>query len=159
MTMLVPSDIPISRIWDLFFSETKKKLLVFKLKLISTMIKHHTRNNWLSPIFFSPEHKRNAFSASSESWGITEVDTDPKDRFVSFKVTPSNDRVLCLCPIQSITQEKSWLEGGERFSEGIHNYMQNKMGRTEKKIILGDLNFTKALKVLFQLWPVKTHRG
>ena len=41
--------------------------------------------------------------------------------------------------------------GGERFSEGIHNYMQNKMERTEKKIILGDLNFTKALKVLFQL--------
>ena len=27
--------------------------------------------------------------------GITEVDTDPKGRFVSFKVTPSNDRVLC----------------------------------------------------------------
>ena len=41
--------------------------------------------------------------------------------------------------------------GGGRFSEGIHNYMQNKMERTEKKIILGDLNFTKALKVLFQL--------
>ena len=28
--------------------------------------------------------------------GITEVDTDPKGRFVFFKVTHSNDRVLCV---------------------------------------------------------------
>ena len=28
--------------------------------------------------------------------GITEVDTDPKVRFESFKVTPSNDSVLCV---------------------------------------------------------------
>ena len=28
--------------------------------------------------------------------GITEVDTDPKGRFVSFKGTASNDRVLCV---------------------------------------------------------------
>ena len=27
--------------------------------------------------------------------GITDVDTDPKGRFVSFKVTPSNESSLC----------------------------------------------------------------
>ena len=28
--------------------------------------------------------------------GVTEIDTDTKGRFVSFKVTPANDRVLCV---------------------------------------------------------------
>ena len=28
--------------------------------------------------------------------GVTKVDTDPKARFESFKVTPSNDSVLCV---------------------------------------------------------------
>ena len=27
---------------------------------------------------------------------ITDVDTDPKRKFVSFRVTPSNDRILCV---------------------------------------------------------------
>ena len=27
---------------------------------------------------------------------LTEVDTDPKGRYVSFEVTPSNDRILCV---------------------------------------------------------------
>ena len=42
--------------------------------------------------------------------GVTEVDTDPKDRFVSFKVTPSNDRVLCVYAL-GIAPGNSCLEG------------------------------------------------
>ena len=43
--------------------------------------------------------------------GITEVDTDPKGSFVSFKVTPSNESSLFV-PIQGIAPENSWLGGG-----------------------------------------------
>ena len=55
---------------------------------------------------------------------ITEVDTDPKERFVSFKVTPSNDRVLLVhAPTWHSTKEQ--LAGG-RFFEGQQNYMKKK---------------------------------
>ena len=40
--------------------------------------------------------------------GVTEVDTDPKERIVSFKVTPSNENFL-LVPLQGIAPENSWL--------------------------------------------------
>ena len=42
--------------------------------------------------------------------GITEVDTDPKGRFVSFKVTTSNESSLFV-PLQGIAPESSWLGG------------------------------------------------
>ena len=60
---------------------------------------HHTRNNWLGAIFFSfgDSHTKGLLVLLQLGLeGITEVDTDPKGRFVSFKVTPSNDRVLCV---------------------------------------------------------------
>ena len=38
--------------------------------------------------------------------GVTEVDTDPKERFVSFKVTTSNEGSLFV-PLQSIAPESS----------------------------------------------------
>ena len=41
---------------------------------------------------------------------ITEVDTDTEGRFVSFKVTNSNESSLFV-PLQDITPENSWLEG------------------------------------------------
>ena len=96
----------------------------------------------MGPIFFSPgdSHTKGIlFLLHLGLEGITEVDTDPKGEFVSFKVTPSNDRVLFV-PLQGIAPENSWL--GERFFEGIQNYMQNKNDRNENKIILGDLNCT-----------------
>ena len=71
--------------------------------------------------------------------GVTEVDTDPKERFVSFKVTTSNESSLFV-PLQSIAPESSWLGG--HFFEGLQNYMQNKNEGNENKIILGDLNCT-----------------
>ena len=40
--------------------------------------------------------------------GMTEVDTDPKGRFVSFKVTTSNESSLFV-PFQGIASENSWL--------------------------------------------------
>ena len=42
--------------------------------------------------------------------GITEVDTDPKGRFVYLKVTPSNESSL-IVPLQSIASQNSWLGG------------------------------------------------
>ena len=74
---------------------------------------HHVRNNWLRAIFFSPgdSHTKGLlvlFHLGLE--GVTEVDTDPKGRFVSFKVTPSNDRVLCVYAL-GIAPGSSCLEG------------------------------------------------
>ena len=59
----------------------------------------YIRNNWLDVIFFSPgdsHTKRLLVLLNLGLEGVTKVDTDPKGRFVSFKVTPSNDRVLCV---------------------------------------------------------------
>ena len=69
--------------------------------------------------------------------GMTEVDTDPKGRFVSFKVTTSNESSLFV-PLQGIAAENS-LPGG-RFFEGLQNYMQNKNEGNENKIMLEHLN-------------------
>ena len=41
---------------------------------------------------------------------MTEVDTDPKGRFGSFKVTPSNGRVLCVYALDR-APENICLEG------------------------------------------------
>ena len=68
---------------------------------------------------------------------ITEVDNDPKERFVSFKATPSNDRVLSL---EGIEPENSWIGG--HFFEGLQSYTQNKNKGNESKIILTGLNCT-----------------
>ena len=73
--------------------------------------------------------------------GITEVDTDPKGRFVSFKVTTSNESSLFL-PLQGIAPENSWLGGAFLKELYAKNYMQNKNEGNENKIIFGDLNCT-----------------
>ena len=72
--------------------------------LTESNIKHdqilHIRNNWLGPIFLSPGSSlTKGFIAQLHPGleGVTEVDTDPKGRFVLFKVTLSNNRVLCFC--------------------------------------------------------------
>ena len=60
---------------------------------------HHTRNNWLGRIFFSPggsHTKRVLVLLHLGLEGVTKVDADPKGRFVSFDVTLSNHRVLCV---------------------------------------------------------------
>ena len=58
---------------------------------------YHIRNNWLGSIFFSPgdSHTNGLLLRLRLGLeGVTEVDTDPKGKLVSFKVTHSNDRVL-----------------------------------------------------------------
>ena len=73
--------------------------------LTETHIKHdqilHIRHNWLGPIFLSPgsSHTKGLIALLHPGLeGVTEVDTDPKGRFVSFMVTLSINRVLCFCP-------------------------------------------------------------
>ena len=85
--------------------------------LIETLINHdqirRIRNNWLGPIFFSSgdSHTKGLLVLLHLGLeGVTEVDTDPKGRFVSFKVTPSNDRVLCVYAL-GIAPGNSCLEG------------------------------------------------
>ena len=117
MTMLVASEIPWSRIWHLSFAKRKNRDISI---LTETHINHdqihhqiHIRNNWLGPIFFSPgdSHTKGLLVLLHLGLeGVTEVDTDPKGRFVSFKVTPSNDRVLCVYAL-GIAPGNSCLEG------------------------------------------------
>ena len=61
--------------------------------------------------------------------GVTEVDTDPKERFVSFKVTASNESSLFL-PLQSIVPESSWLGGV--FLKDYKNICKIKMRKMKK---------------------------
>ena len=88
---------------------------------------HQIRNNWLGPILFSPG---DTFSKGIPILlhpgfsDVTEVDSDPEGRFISFKVAPSDDRVLCVyAPSGHSTREQ--LTRG-RFFEELQNYMDNK---------------------------------
>ena len=68
--------------------------------------------------------------------GVTEVETDPKGKFVSFKVTPSNDRVLCVYAL-GIAPGNSCLEG---VSLKDYTIIWKKNEGNENKIILGNFN-------------------
>ena len=84
--------------------------------------------------FFSLGDSHTKGCLSCFIWDL-KIDTDAKGRFVSFKFTPSNDRVLCVyVPSGYSTREQ--LDRG-RFFEGLQNYMENK-----NKIILEDFNCT-----------------
>ena len=73
----------------------------------------HIKNNWLGAIFFSPgdSHTKGLLVLLYLGIeGVTEVDTDPKGRFASFKVTPSNERVLYVYALGKLPRN-SCLEG------------------------------------------------
>ena len=70
--------------------------------------------------------------------GVTEVDTDPKGRFVSVKVTTANESSVCAHSGYSTREQ---LAKG-RFFERLQNYMQNKNKGNDNKIMHGDLNCT-----------------
>ena len=98
----------------------------------------------MGPNFFSPgdSHTKGLlvlFHLALE--GITEVDTDPKGRFVSFKVTPSNDRVLSVYAPSGYSTREQLARGC--FFEGLQNYMENKNEGNENKIVLGDFDCIK----------------
>ena len=71
---------------------------------------------------------------------VTDVDTDPKGRFVSVKVAPSNDRVLCIYTPSGHSNREQLARG--RFFEGLHNYIEKKIEGNENKITIGDFNCT-----------------
>ena len=69
-----------------------------------------------------------------------EVATDPNRRFVPFKVTPSNGRVLLVyVPSGHKTREQL---AKRHFFEGLQNHVENKSEKNKNKIILGDFNCT-----------------
>ena len=61
-------------------------------------------------------------------------------RFVPSKVTLSNSRVLSFCAPSRYNTREQLVRG--RFFERLQNYMENKCGGNENKIILGDFNIT-----------------
>ena len=63
--------------------------------------------------------------------GVTEVDTDPKERYVSFKVTTSNESSVC-APSEDSTRGE--LARGH-FFEVLQKYMQNKNEENENKCL------------------------
>ena len=89
--------------------------------------------------FFSLGDSHTKGCLSCFIWDL-KVDTDPKGRFVSFKSTPSNDRVLCVYAPSGYSTRKQLDRG--RFFEGLQNYMENKNKGNENKIILEDFNCT-----------------
>ena len=115
--------------------------------LTETHIKHdqilHIRNNWLGPIFLSPgsSHTKGFIAQLHPGLeGVTEVDTDPKGRFVSFKVALSKSKVLCVSATSGHNTREQLVRGCS--FERLQNYMENKCDGNENKIILGDFNIT-----------------
>ena len=87
----------------------------------------------MSPIVFSPgdtHTKGMLFLLHLGLEGVTEVDTDPKERFVSFNVTTSNESSLFV-PLQGIAAESSWL--GAVFLKDYKNIYKIKMREMKTK--------------------------
>ena len=83
---------------------------------------HQIINNWLDPIFLSfiNIHTKGLFRQLHPGLeGVSAVDTDPKGRFVSFKITLSNNRVLCVCAPSGHSTREQLING--RFFEGLQN--------------------------------------
>ena len=102
---LLKQDLPLE------FGRNRNKVISI---LTETHINHdqirHIRNNWLGSNFFSLGDSHTKGCLSCFIWDL-KVDTDPKGRFVSFKLTPSNDRVLCVHAPQGIAPGNSWTGG------------------------------------------------
>ena len=87
----------------------------------------------MGAIFFSPGDTHTngmLFLLHLGLEGVTEVDTDPKERFVSFKVTTSNESSLFV-PLQGIAPENSWL--GRAFLKDYKNICKIKMREMKTK--------------------------
>ena len=68
----------------------------------------------LGPIFFFPGDSHTTglvILLHLGLEGVTEVDTDPKGRFASFKVTSLMTEISVFMPLQGIAPGNSWLEG------------------------------------------------
>ena len=82
---------------------------------------HQIRNNWLGPIFFSPENSHTKVLIPEIHVGlegVTDVDTDPKGGFLSFRVTLFNNRVLCVFTTSGHSTREQLVRG--RFFEELN---------------------------------------
>ena len=124
------------------FSRIRNKDVSFLTELQINLDQiHHIRNKWFGAIFCCPgdSHKKGLFVLLHLGLeGVTKVDTEPKEKFVFFKVTSSNDRVLSVCTPSSHSTREQLAKG--RFFEGLQNYMKSKNEGNENKIIRGDFN-------------------
>ena len=103
---------------------------------------HQIKNNWLGPVLISP---RDTFSKGILLLlhpgfpDVTEIDSDPNGRFTSFKVAPSDDRVLCVYVPSGHSNREQLIR--RRFFE-LLNYINNKFKGNENKTIMEDFNCT-----------------
>ena len=82
-----------------FFRNQNKDIFILTETHINQHHIHQIRNSWLGPIFYSPGDTFTKGILVLLHLGFDHVsdnDTDPKERFVSFKVGPSDDRVFCI---------------------------------------------------------------
>ena len=90
----------------------------------------------MGPIFFSPgeSHTKGLLILlHPDLEGVTEVDIDPKRRFVSVNVTPFNDRFLCVyAPSGHNTREQ---QARGYFFQWQQHCMESKNEGNEEKII------------------------
>ena len=62
---------------------------------------------------------------------------------MSFKITLSNNRVLCVCDPSEYSTRQQLTKG--RFFEGVQSYIENKSEENEKKILVGDFYNTMGI--------------
>ena len=104
---------------------------------------HQIKNNWLGPVLISPGDtfaKGILILLHPGFPDVTEVDSDPNGRFISFKVAFSDDRVLCVYAPSGHSNREQLIR--RRFFEELSNYINNKFKGIENKIIMGDFNCT-----------------
>ena len=63
--------------------------------------------------------------------GVTEVETDPKEMFVSFQITTTYNQSSLFVPLQGIAPEDSWLGGA--FLKDYKNICKIKMREMKTK--------------------------
>ena len=69
--------------------------------------------------------------------GVAEVDTDLKGKFMFFKVTLSNNRVLCVCFPSGYSTKEQLIKG--RFFEGLLNIWKINVWEMKTKFYLETL--------------------
>ena len=81
-------------------------------KYIIILTETHIKHDQILVVTYSSHTKRLIDQLHAGLEGVTEIDTNPKGTFASFKITLSNNLVLSVfVSIQGITPERSWLEG------------------------------------------------
>ena len=98
------------------------------------------KNNWLGPIFLSRgnSHTKGLLSQFHPGLeGVTEVDTDPKGRFVLFRVTLYNNKVLWVSATSGHNTREQLVRG--RSFDRLQNYMKKNVREMKTKLYLKTL--------------------